>query len=214
MAQAGIRVALVARTAHMIQQLAHEIGAGAVAFPCDLTDTSAVSGLAGRVEGELGGAPDILVNNAGVFELAPLGGMPEALFVSTVQTNLIAPFILMRAFAVAMEARGSGHIVTIGSIADRSVMPGNGAYSPAKFGLRAMHEVLRLELKGTGVRATLVSPGPVDTQMWDEVLTQDHARVLPSRDAMLTPEAVAEAVMYAVSQPGSVNIDELRLSRA
>ncbi len=209
-----MRVALVARTAHALEQLADELGGGAVAFPCDLTDIATVSGLAARVEGKLGGAPDILVNNAGVFELAPLGGMSEALFVSTVQTNLIAPFILMRAFAVAMEARGSGHVITIGSIADRSVMAGNGAYSPAKYGLRAMHEVLRLELRGTGVRATLVSPGPVDTSMWDDVLTQDHARVLPSRDAMLAPHAVAEAVLYAVSQPASVNIDELRLSRA
>lgn len=209
-----MRVALVARTEHAIQQLADELGGGAVAFPCDLTDIAAVSGLATRVEGKLGGVPDILVNNAGVFELAPLGGMSEALFVSTVQTNLIAPFLLVRAFTVAMEARGGGHIVTIGSIADRSVMHGNGAYSPAKYGLRAMHEVLRLELRGTGVRATLVSPGPVDTQMWDDVLAQDHARALPSRDAMLTPDAVAQAVMYAVSQPASVNIDELRLSHA
>lgn len=192
--------------------LADEIGSGAIALPCDLTSTTAVAELATRVANELGGAPDILVNNAGVFELAPLGGMSEALFVSTVQTNLIAPFILVRAFTVEMQARGSGHIVTIGSIADRSVMAGNGAYSPAKYALRAMHEVLRLELRGTGVRATLISPGPVDTALWDDVLAQDHQRVLPSRDVMLPAQAVADAVVYAVSQPVSVNIDELRLS--
>lgn len=208
----GVRVILVARTAHLIDEMARELGSGALSLPCDLTNATAVGELAARVENELGGAPDILVNNAGVFDLAPLGGMSEALFVSTVQTNLIAPFILIRAFAVGMQARGSGHIITIGSIADRSVMPGNGAYSPAKYGLRAMHEVLRLELRGTGVRATLVSPGPVDTPLWDGVLARDDEGVLPSRDVMLSPQAVADAVMYAVSQPASVNIDELRLS--
>lgn len=208
----GVRVILVARTAHVIEEMARELGGGALSLPCDLTNSAAVAELAARVENELGGAPDILVNNAGVFDLAPLGGMSEALFVSTIQTNLIAPFILIRTFAAGMQARGSGHIVTIGSIADRSVMPGNGAYSPAKYGLRALHEVLRLELRGTGVRATLVSPGPVDTHVWDDMLAQDHEGVLPSRDVMLSPQAVADAVVYTVSQPASVNIDELRLS--
>lgn len=209
-----MRVALVARTARAIDQLAREIGHGAQASPCDLTDAAAVNALAARVQRDFGGTPDILVNNAGLFAVTPLAEMPESLFIDTVQTNLIAPFILVRAFAAEMTTRGSGHIVNIGSIVDRSVMPGNGAYSPAKYALRAMHEVLRLELRGTGVRATLVSPGPVDTPLWDEVLAHDHVRALPSRDVMLAPRAVAEAVMYAVSQPESVNIDELRLSHA
>lgn len=209
-----MRVILVARTAQVIDDLAQELGGGALSQPCDLANATAVADLAVRVQDELGGAPDILVNNAGVFGLAPLGGMSEALFVSSVQTNLIAPFIFVRAFAAGMQARGSGHVVTIGSIADRNILPGNGAYSPAKYGLRAMHEVLRLELMGTGVRATLVSPGPVDTALWDDVLARDHEGILPSRDVMLSPQAVADAVMYAVSQPASVNIDELRLSHA
>lgn len=212
--EAGVRVALVARTTQAVEQLAREIGRGAVALPCDVTDAAEVTALAARVERDFGGTPDILVNNAGVFALAPLIEMPQSLFVDTLETNLIAPFMLVSAFASGMTTRGSGHIVTVGSIADRTVMPGNGAYSPAKYALRAMHEVLRLELKGSGVRATLVSPGPVDTPMWDDVLAHEHSRALPSRDVMLGPRAVAEAVIYAMSQPASVNIDELRLSHA
>ena len=67
-----------------------------------------------------------------------------------------------------MRERRRGHIVTIGSIADRVAFAENGAYAASKFGLRALHEVLRAELRGSGVRATLVSPGPVDTTLWDE----------------------------------------------
>ncbi len=214
LAAAGVRVALVARSADAIEQLAREIGHDAEPFPCDLSDVAAARELGSRVERSFGGTPDILVNNAGIFALAPLAHMAESLFVETVQTNLIAPFILLRAFAAAMRERGSGHVVTVGSIADRSVMPGNGAYSPAKYAVRAMHEVLRLELRGTGVRATLISPGPVDTAQWDHLLERDDLRELPSRNVMLSPSAVADAVLYAVCQADAVNIDELRLSHS
>lgn len=205
-------MALVARSTNAIEQLAREIGGGAVALGCDLSDAAAAVELTKRAEVALGGTPDVLVNNAGMFELARLDDMPESLFTTTLQTNLVAPFLLVRAFTPGMRARGTGHVVSIGSIADRNIMSENGAYSPAKYALRAMHEVLRLELRGTGVRATLVSPGPVDTPMWDAILGQDHTRSLPSRDMMLSPEAVAEAVLYAVLQPAAVNVDEMRLS--
>src|SRR5690606_4120864 len=113
---------------------------------------------------------DVIVNNAGLFALATLHEMSAQLFTSTIQTNLTAPFLIVRAFLDTMRQRRSGHVVTIGSIADRMVMPENGAYAAAKYGLRAMHEVLRLELRGSGVRTTLVSPGPVDTELWDDLL--------------------------------------------
>lgn len=167
-----------------------------------------------QVSAEIGGAPDIIVNNAGVFELASIETMSEAVFESAIRTNLIAPFLVIHAFVAALRQRGSGHFVSIGSIADRMVMPENGAYSPAKYGLRAVHEVLRLELKGTGVRTTLISPGPVDTPIWDAALAGDRARSLPPRKSMLQPEAVADAVLYAVTQIASVNVDELRLSHS
>jgi NADP-dependent 3-hydroxy acid dehydrogenase YdfG len=104
--------------------------------------------------------------------------------------------------------------VTIGSIADRAIFPENGAYAPAKHALRALHEVLREELNGTGVRATLVSPGSVDTTMWNGITFGGESRTAPTRDAMLRPEDVAAAVLYALTQPPSVNVDELRLSHS
>jgi NADP-dependent 3-hydroxy acid dehydrogenase YdfG len=93
------------------------------------------------------------------------------------------------------------------------VFPENGSYAAAKFGLRGLHAVLRAELRGTGVRSTLVSPGPVDTPLWDDV-NPDERKGFTPRSAMLRPEDVAAAVLFAVAQPASVNVDELRLARS
>jgi len=162
----------------------------------------------------LGGAPDVVVNNAGVFRVAPLETMPDGLFTDVLNTNLVGPFLVVRAFLRQMRARGTGHLVTIGSVADRNIFPENGAYAPAKYALRAMHEVLRQELKGSGVRTTLVSPGSVDTSMWDGITFGGNDREVPDREAMLHASDVAAAVLYVVQQPASVNVDELRLSHA
>jgi NADP-dependent 3-hydroxy acid dehydrogenase YdfG len=75
-----------------------------------------------------------------------------------------------------------------------------------------MHEVIRVELHGTGIRATLVSPGPTDTPLWNSF--DKEPSDLPSRSAMLAPEATADAILYAVTRPTTVNIDELRLTKA
>lgn len=210
----GARVALVARHEAPLSQLALEIGEGSFAAPCDVTDDESVSRMATSVQSALGGAPDIVVNNAGVFQVAPLDTMPIGVFSEVLGTNLVGPFLVIRSFVSAARARGTGHFVTIGSIADRHIFPENGAYAPAKYGLRALHEVLREELRGSGVRTTLVSPGSVDTAMWEGITFGGAERTVPVRDGMLRAEDVASVVLYAVTRPAAVNVDELRLSRA
>jgi NADP-dependent 3-hydroxy acid dehydrogenase YdfG len=79
--------------------------------------------------------------------------------------------------------------------------------------VRGLHEVLRAELRGTGVRASLVSPGPVDTPLWDPV-DPDRRPGFTPRAMMLSPEDVAAAVVFVLAQPSNVNVDELRLSRS
>lgn len=220
LAARGVRVALVARSVERLNALAQEIGGDALAVPCDVTDEDGVARMAQTVTDAFGTPPAIVVNNAGIFEIAPLRTMHVQLFTQTIQTNLVAPFLVLRAFLPSMLERGSGHVITIGSVADRTVFPENGAYSPAKYGARALHEVLRAETRGTGVRATLVSPGAVDTGMWEPILAGDVSteasatRQLPSRESMLSATNVADAVMYALALPTSVNVDELRLSRS
>ena len=112
-----------------------------------------------------------------------------------------------------IAANRRGHLLMNSSCLAKFTLPFYGAYAATKFGARAMHEVLRLETRGSGVRATLVSPGPTDTAMWD-LLDPDTRADLPNRDQMLHADDVARAVLFAVTQPPSVTIDELRLSRS
>lgn len=213
LATAGVRVALVARTRSALEDVAAKIGGEAVVVECDVTDRDDVAAAGARIREAFGGAPDIIVNNAGVFRAAPLHEMPPEDFLASVGTNLIAPFLVLREFLGEMRKRRSGHVVTIGSLGDRTIFTENGAYSASKFGLRAMHEVLRAELKGTGVRATLISPSSVNTALWDEIDTESGERDFPARNQMLDADAVVRAVLFALTQPKSVNVDELRLSR-
>jgi NADP-dependent 3-hydroxy acid dehydrogenase YdfG len=209
----GARVALLARSEAALRDLAAELGHGAVAIPCDLRRPDAPDVVAAALRGIGAEAPDVIVNNAGAFLIAPAHETTVDAFRETIEVNLVGPFSLVRRFLPGMRTRGSGHVVTIGSIADRAAFPGNAAYAASKYGLRALHEVLRTELRGSGVRATLVSPGPVDTELWDPI-DPDHQPGFTPRSSMLDADGVAGAVLYALTAPASVNVDELRLSRS
>lgn len=193
----GMRLVVSARGGPGLTELADELPA--VALEADLTRAERVDGLARAVRDELGAAPDVLLNNAGVFRLAPAHVTDPDVFDRHLAVNLSAPFRLVRAFLPEMLARGSGWLVHSGSVAGRQAMPGNAAYSASKYGLRGLHEVLEVELEGTGVRTLLVEPGPVDTAAWDPLegrLGDD----LPRRSAMLRPEVVARRVAEALEE--------------
>ena len=210
----GARVALVARSRDALESLARELGAeSAIPVPADLGAPADVERASQRIADLAAGAPDIVVNNAGLFSIAAAHNTSTEDFRRTLELNLVAPFTLVRAFLPGMHARGSGHLVTLGSVADRNIYPGNAAYSASKYGLRALHEVLRAELRGTGVRATLVSPGPVDTELWDPIDPDNRPGFTP-RAEMLSPADVADAIRWVILAPATVNVDELRLSHS
>jgi NADP-dependent 3-hydroxy acid dehydrogenase YdfG len=206
-------VALVARNEAKLKERAARIK-GSIPVTCDVSDPKSVEHATRRIAGELNGAPDILVNNAGIFSVAVVEETTAETFIDTINTNLVGPFLFVHAFLGDMKKRKGGHIVTIGSISDRTIYTGNAAYSAAKFGLRAVHEVLRAELRGTGVRTSLISPAATDTEMWDSVTVTDPVANPHSKRPMLDPDDVVRAVMFAISQPERVNVDELRLSRS
>ena len=156
------------------------------------------------------GLPDIVVNNAGIFFIKPVEETTPADFSRTIAVNLTASFLVTRALVPHLVRRGAGHFITIGSISDHVAFTGSTAYAASKFGLRGMHEVLRAELARTGVRTTLVSPGPVDTPIWDPV-DPDARPGFTKRSAMLRPEDVAEAVLFAVTRASRVDVTEIRL---
>lgn len=211
LAGAGWRVLCLGRNRARLAEVVEATGGRAQPLPCDLRRSDEVARAIADVQAWCEGAPDDVVHSAGLFVLAPVGALPVDAFAQALDVNLIAAYRLAHAFVPAMRARGSGHIVTLGSIADHVALPGNAAYAASKYGARGVHEVLREELKGTGVRATLVSPGPVDTSMWNPY-DPDHRPGLTPRARMLSPEAVADAVLYALTRPRGVNVDELRLS--
>jgi NADP-dependent 3-hydroxy acid dehydrogenase YdfG len=213
LAESGARVVMLARGADALRAAAAEVGPSALALPCDVGDAAAVERAIVAIGELLGGAPDIVVSNAGLFALARIEQTTAEHFVAALQVNLVAPFRLVRAFLPAMRERGSGHLVTIGSIADRATFAENAAYAASKFGARALHQVLREETRGSGVRSTLVSPSAVDTPLWDP-MDPDSRPDLPPRAAMLSPSDVAEAVLWALTRPPRSNVDELRLSRS
>lgn len=180
---------------------------GSGTIPADITNAKDVERLAGEID------PDIIVNAAGAFGLAPIAETAIETFDQMLATNLRGPFLLIRAFLPRMLSRGSGFIVSIGSVAGRQAFPGNGAYSASKFGLRGLHAVLDTELRGTGVRATLIEPAATDTSLWDSI---DRAQNpgLPERAAMLAPDAVADAVKYVLTRPVETHINYLGVERS
>ncbi len=211
LAREGARVALVARTREDLARLATEIAYESFVVECDLTDKPSVDRATALIQETFNAAPDILINNAGIFQMAPLDQTEDHVFEKMLATNLVAPFRFIRAFLPSMRIRGTGDIVSIGSIADRKIFDGNAAYAASKFGLRAMHEVLREELRGSGVRSTLISPSGVDTPLWETVDEPGKPR---DRSDMLTADDVVNAIMYALTQPREVNVYELRISHS
>lgn len=210
LALAGAHLTLLARDARAIDAHAARLGGSAVR--CDLADAADVERAVSVISKGIG-APDILVNNAGLFRLDAVDHTAPESFATALDVNLVAPFRFIREFLPMMRERARGDIVNIGSIADHAIFPENAAYGASKHGLRALHEVLRVELRGSGVRATLVSPGPVDTSLWDEIDPDTREGFTP-RALMLSPKAVAAAVLYAVTQPPEVDVELVRLSRS
>lgn len=197
-AQAGYRVVLAARSQDRLNQLAGELGGPdrALAVRCDVgawEDQQAM--VSGALEAF--GRIDVAFANAGFG--APRGfteSTPEH-WKSMVLTNVYGAALTIRATIDALrETRG--HLLLTGSVAGRRALPGS-LYSATKFAVCAMGESARQELNGSGVRVTLVNPGMVDTPFFDNTPT---SRALDGDD-------IARAVMYAISQPEHVDVNEL-----
>jgi NADP-dependent 3-hydroxy acid dehydrogenase YdfG len=210
LARAGARVQLLARSADVLVRMARELGGNA--WPADLEDDGELWEVLEDLTVALGGPPDLVVNAAGVFDMATMADTSIDLFDRALGANLRGPFLVIRALLPAMLTRGSGSIVTVGSVAGHQPFPGNAAYSASKFGVRGMHEVLSEELRGTGVRATLVEPGATATSIWDAYGPDERAD-LPSRAAMLSVDDVAGAVLFAATRPAGVRVPLLRIEK-
>lgn len=211
LAASGVRVGVLARGRAELALLAEEIGGWAL--PCDVADPAQVEQAVNDLTERAGTHPGIVVNAAGVFSLHPVDGLPADEVRRHLAVNLEGTISVVRATLPPLLRRGSGMMVLVGSVAGRKAFPGNAAYSASKFGLRGFHEVLLSELRGTGVRATLLEPAATDTPLWDP-LDPDGNPDLPDRRSMLRPEQVAEAVLFLATRPEGVAVPYLPIERS
>jgi NADP-dependent 3-hydroxy acid dehydrogenase YdfG len=203
LAREGARVVRVARS---LEPGAHD---GFEDRRCDMSDPAAVAAMTADVMKRVG-TPDVIVSNAGVFDRIPFASATVEELQRQLAVNLVGPFALAHGFLPAMLARGSGHHIAVGSVADYTGFPENSVYSATKYGLRGMHEVLTAEYRGTGLRFSLVSPGPTDTAIWDTVNPAASGSIRP-RSEMLRAADVAETIVFVATRPSHVTIDWLRL---
>jgi NAD(P)-dependent dehydrogenase (short-subunit alcohol dehydrogenase family) len=206
LAGAGARVVRVARS------LKAGTRDGFDDLPCDLSDPPAVARLTADVLDRIG-VPDIVVSNAGVFDRIAFERASVEELQRQLAINLVGPFALARGLLPAMRGRGSGLHISVGSVADHTGFPDNSVYSATKYGLRGLHEALSAEFRGSGIRFTLVSPGPTDTSIWDSVGTASRLPVR-NRSDMLRAADVAEAILFVATRPSHVIVDWLRMGPA
>jgi NADP-dependent 3-hydroxy acid dehydrogenase YdfG len=196
-AQAGYRLVLAARSADRLEALADELGGEdrAVAVPCDVTEWEQQEAMV-RSALERFGRLDVAFANAG-FGAARgfLNESPEQ-WRSMVLTNVYGAALTIRATMPSLK-ESRGHLLLTGSVAGRRALPGS-LYSATKWAVTAMGEAARQELNDTGVRVTLIEPGMVDTPFFDNPVSN-----------ALEPDDIARAVMFAVSQPVHVDVNEI-----
>jgi len=211
LARRGYDLALLGRRRQPLEETLALAGAEArevgIVFPCDVRDAEAVERCAGEIRARWGAA-DVVVPAAGTTSLAPIEQTTPEDFNEILSTNLTGVFLLLRALLPAMKERGRGWIFPLLSVAARRAFPSWGAYCASKWGLRGLIEVLREELKGTGVRVTALFPGATDTPIWDRLPgTWDRA-------AMVSPQEVARAIAYALEADPSTLVEEIHLGPA
>jgi NADP-dependent 3-hydroxy acid dehydrogenase YdfG len=196
-AQAGYRLVLGARSADKLAALAAELGGEerAIAVPTDVTewaDNEAIVAAATERFGRL----DVVFANAGFgAKRGWLEETPEH-WRDMVLTNVLGPAYTVRAAIPALKET-RGHVLVTGSVAGRRALPGS-LYSATKWAVTAMGEAIRADLNDTGIRTTVIEPGMVDTPFFDN-----------PGEGRLEPDDIARAVLYAVSQPAHVDVNEI-----
>jgi NADP-dependent 3-hydroxy acid dehydrogenase YdfG len=196
-AEAGYRVVLAARSRDRLEQLATELGGSdrAIVTECDVTEFKAQQSMVAEALGQFGRL-DVAFANAGFGAGRSFLASDPDHWRAMVLTNVYGVALTIRATLSALKDT-KGHLLLTGSVAGRRALPGS-LYSATKWAVTAMGEAARQELDGSGVRVTLIEPGMVDTPFFDQ---------RPS--GALDPDDVARAVMFAVSQPPHVDINEI-----
>ncbi len=212
LADKGAKVVLAARREEALLKVrgGHEAGKESLVHPTDVTDRDQVKALVGRTEDELGPV-DAFVNCAGVMYFTLMKNVREEEWDRIVEVNCKGALNCVGAVLPGMLERGRGHIVTISSDAGRKVFPGLAVYSASKFFVESLSQGLRLETAGTGVKVTTIQPGNVATDLLDLSGDEEALELYgqPTGVRVLDAEDVAASVVYALSQPEHVSVNEI-----
>ncbi len=196
--QAGYRVALAARSEHRLTELVSELGGAerALAIRCDVKEYAEQQAMVRQVLDHFGQLDAVYANAGMPGSEGGFSGADPEVWREMLLTNVYGVGLTLRCSLEALKA-SRGHLLLTGSAAGRFVIPGS-MYSASKWAVTGMGLSVREELRGTGVRVTLIEPGMVDTPLFDK----------PPAYAM-QPEDIGRAVVYALSQPTHVDVNEI-----
>ena len=214
LANAGAQVAIAARRRERLDALAaliHQSGGHALVVVADFA-VEAEAQRAVRETEQAFGHLDILVNNAGVMYLEPVVEADLGRWRRMFEVNMLGLIAATQAALPGMQARRDGHIVNISSTAGRVANPNAAAYSATKFGVVGFSEALRKEVCHDRIRVSVVEPGVVETELRDHighVATRNAINEWVDSMRQLQSDDVARAIVYCVSQPAHVCINEI-----
>ncbi|MBM7389247.1 NADP-dependent 3-hydroxy acid dehydrogenase YdfG [Clavibacter michiganensis] len=205
-ARAGARVVLAARREERIRALAAEIGGGAIAVRCDVTDAADVAALA-QAALDAFGRIDVLVNNAGQGLQSTIEDLALDDLRAVLELNLVAPLAAMQAVLPAMRAQGAGAIVNVSSGTTFADVPGTGGYVASKIALERLSAIARAELDGTGVVVSTLIPFATETEFMASIRAgRAEAETMTAGATFDTPETVADAVLALIAS-GDARMD-------
>ncbi|MBW4688222.1 MAG: SDR family oxidoreductase [Komarekiella atlantica HA4396-MV6] len=207
-AKAGIDVALVSRSLDKLEavaEAAQQAGVEAKAYAVDLACISEVQEKIQAIALDFSNV-DILVNNAGIAYTGTLSETPLDDWQQVINLNLTSVFQCIVGILPSMRDQG-GTIINVASIAAKQFFPDWGAYNVSKAGLIALSQTLAQEERGYGIRVTAICPGAVNTELWDTETVNANF----DRSKMLTPEIVAQSILYTALLPQQAVVDELTL---
>ncbi len=213
LAKQGGRVVLAARRAERIDVIANDIngqGGEALAQATDVTRLEDVKKLVDTAVAKWGRI-DVLINNAGVMPLSSLDQAKVNEWDMMIDVNLRGVLHGIAAALPIMKAQQSGHIINTASVAGHLVFPTSAVYSATKFAVRALTEGLRKEASTYNVRATIISPGAVSTELLDHISDKDVQAA--NQDYVgkvgIPPETYARMVAFAIGEPEDVGVNEI-----